>query len=113
MWAADGRAERRSRQADQAAVSRGGGAALATGFGGALSQFACSDAQAEADPGDTLYAGGTVLTMTDASPTSEAVLVRGKMLGGGGGKPGRRSERSILPARHCFRDFSIRTVMSS
>jgi imidazolonepropionase-like amidohydrolase len=55
---------------------KGGGAALAAGFAGGVGSFMCGDADAETATGDTLYSGGAVLTMTDAMPTAEAVLVR-------------------------------------
>jgi predicted amidohydrolase YtcJ len=53
---------------------KGGVAALAAG--GAINSFVCSAAEAETATGDRLYSGGAVLTMADASPLAEAVLVR-------------------------------------
>lgn len=53
----------------QAAPVAGG-----AGFGGSV--FSCDEALAQTATGDTLYSGGTILTMTDAEPMAEAVLVR-------------------------------------
>jgi len=40
---------------------KGGSATvLATGFDGAVSQFICSEAQAQTETGDTLYTGGPI-----------------------------------------------------
>jgi len=57
-----------------------GATAIAAGFGGSVSQLLCSEAQAQADASDTLYVGGPIITMSDASPTAEAVLVRARRI---------------------------------
>ncbi|RYE85572.1 MAG: amidohydrolase, partial [Hyphomicrobiales bacterium] len=52
---------------------KGSGAALTAGF---ASRFSCTEVLAQTETGDTVYAGGPILTMTDAAPIAEAVLVR-------------------------------------
>jgi predicted amidohydrolase YtcJ len=47
------------------------------GIAGAMPGLVCSPAEAAPESGDTLYVGGPILTITDAQPTAEAVLVRG------------------------------------
>ena len=51
------------------------GAAWA-GMAGATGGFVCSPAEAATESGDTLYVGGPIVTINDAQPTAEAVLVR-------------------------------------
>ncbi len=46
------------------------------GVAGATRRFVCVAAEA-AENGDTLYVGGPIVTINDAQPTAEAVLVRG------------------------------------
>lgn len=55
--------------------AKGSAAVMATGFWG-VSTFRCDEARAQQAVGDTLYTGGPILTMNDAMPTAEAVLVR-------------------------------------
>jgi predicted amidohydrolase YtcJ len=58
-------------------LKHGASAAVAVGgFGGLASRFICSEVLAQTAAGDTLYTGGPIITMTDANPTAEAVLVR-------------------------------------
>ena len=53
-----------------------GGVAWA-GMAGATRGFVCSPAEAATESVDTLYVGGPIVTINDAQPTAEAVLVRG------------------------------------
>ena len=47
------------------------------GMAGATRGFVCSPAEAATESVDTLYVGGPIVTINDAQPTAEAVLVRG------------------------------------
>ena len=47
------------------------------GMAGASRGFVCSPAEAATESVDTLYVGGPIVTINDAQPTAEAVLVRG------------------------------------
>src|SRR6476659_4050751 len=47
------------------------------GVAGATRSFTCSPAEAASESVDTLYVGGPIVTINDAQPTAEAVLVRG------------------------------------
>ncbi len=47
------------------------------GMAGATRSFLCSPAEAATESVDTLYFGGPIITINDAQPTAEAVLVRG------------------------------------
>jgi predicted amidohydrolase YtcJ len=47
------------------------------GMAGAMSGFLCDPAEAATEGGDTLYTGGPIITIDDAQPVAEAVLVRG------------------------------------
>jgi hypothetical protein len=47
------------------------------GMAGATRGFVCSPAEAATESVDTLYAGGPIITINDAQPVAEAVLVRG------------------------------------
>ncbi len=47
------------------------------GMAGATRGFVCSPAEAATESVDTLYFGGPIVTINDAQPTAEAVLVRG------------------------------------
>ena len=47
------------------------------GMGEAISGVVCDPAEAASDTGDTLYTGGPIITIDDAQPVAEAVLVRG------------------------------------
>ena len=53
-----------------------GGVAWA-GVLGATRSFVCTSAEAATETVDTLYVGGPIVTINDAQPTAEAVLVRG------------------------------------
>ena len=46
------------------------------GIAGATSGLICSPAEAAPESGDTIYVGGPIITINDAQPTAEAVLVR-------------------------------------
>jgi predicted amidohydrolase YtcJ len=61
------------------------GAASLAGSGG---PFSCDAANAATETGDTLYVGGPILTMTDATPMAEAVLVRGGRIAAVGARAG-------------------------
>jgi predicted amidohydrolase YtcJ len=50
--------------------------AIAAGFGASINGLICSEVMAQSELGDTLYSGGPIITITDANPTAEAVLVR-------------------------------------
>lgn len=54
----------------------GAGYALA-GLAGPASGLVCSPAVAAPESSDTIYVGGPIVTINDAQPTAEAVLVRG------------------------------------
>jgi predicted amidohydrolase YtcJ len=56
-----------------------GGAAWA-GIAGATRGFVCSPAEAATESVDTIYVGGPIVTINDAQPTAEAVLVRGRKI---------------------------------
>ena len=47
------------------------------GMAGATRGYVCSPAEAAIESVDTLYVGGPIVTINDAQPTAEAVLVRG------------------------------------
>lgn len=60
----------------RALVKRAGAGLMAAGLSGATSGLICSTAEAAGASGDTLYFGGPIVTINDAQPTAEAVLVR-------------------------------------
>jgi predicted amidohydrolase YtcJ len=51
--------------------------AAGVGIAVAARSFLCSPAEAATESVDTLYVGGPIVTINDAQPTAEAVLVRG------------------------------------
>ncbi|GJE38622.1 amidohydrolase [Methylobacterium persicinum] len=47
------------------------------GLAGVTRRFVCSPAEAASEGADTLFSGGPIVTIDDARPTAEAILVRG------------------------------------
>ena len=74
------------------------------GMAGATGAFVCSPAEAATESGDTLYVGGPIVTINDAQPAAEAVLVRGGRIVAVGAraeveKQARGPTATILPPR--------------
>lgn len=58
-------------------LHRGAAGAAWAGAAAATRGFVCSPAEAATEMRDTLYTGGPIITINDAQPLAEAVLVRG------------------------------------